>query len=98
MRCRELNQDFHTDSRLPWHQAEKPDLVFMDITMPNMNGMESLKEILAMDKKAQVVMISAAGQQKKIIEALKIGAERFITKPFEKEEVLSCMEAVMKSN
>ena len=76
----------------------KPDIVTMDITMPNMNGMESLKEILYMDKHAKVVMISAAGQQKKIIEALKIGAQKFITKPFEKEDVISCMDSLMKAN
>lgn len=75
----------------------KPDVVTMDITMPNMNGMESLKEILAMDKKAQVVMISAAGQQKKIIEAIKLGAKRFITKPFEEDDVVSCMESLLKA-
>lgn len=75
----------------------KPDIVTMDITMPNMNGMESLKEILVMDKKAQVVMISAAGQQKKIVEAIKLGAKRFITKPFEEEDVISCMDSLMKA-
>ncbi len=74
----------------------KPDVVTMDITMPNMNGMESLKEILAMDKNAKVVMISAAGQQKKIIEAIKLGAKRFITKPFEEEDVVSCMDSLLK--
>ena len=74
----------------------KPDIVTMDITMPNMNGMESLKEILVMDKKAQVVMISAAGQQKKIVEAIKLGAKRFITKPFEEDDVLSCMDSLLK--
>ena len=75
----------------------KPDVVTMDITMPNMNGMESLQEILAMDKKAQVVMISAAGQQKKIIEAIKMGAKRFITKPFEADDVISCMDSLLKA-
>ena len=75
----------------------KPDIVTMDITMPNMNGLESLKEILYMDKHAKVVMISAAGQQKKIIDAIKIGAKRFITKPFEGEDVISCMDSIMKT-
>ena len=75
----------------------KPDVVTMDITMPNMNGMESLQEILAMDKKAQIVMISAAGQQKKIIEAIKMGAKRFITKPFEADDVISCMDSLLKA-
>ena len=73
----------------------KPDVVTMDITMPNMNGIESLKEILAMDKKAQVMMISAAGQQKKIIQALKLGAKKFVTKPFEANEVISNIEGMM---
>ena len=75
----------------------KPDVVTMDITMPNMNGMESLKEILYMDRKANVVMISAAGQQKKIIEAIKLGAKRFITKPFDEEDVISCMDSLLKA-
>lgn len=75
----------------------KPDIVTMDITMPNMNGIESLEEILQMDRGAKVVMISAAGQQKKIIKALKIGALKFVTKPFEKDDVISCVEDVIKN-
>ena len=75
----------------------KPDVMTMDITMPNMNGIEAIREILSIDRSAKIVMISAAGQQKKIIEALKLGAQKFITKPFEKNEVISCIEAVVKS-
>lgn len=74
----------------------KPDILTLDITMPNMDGLESLREIKSLDRKAKVVMISAAGQQKKIIEALKIGAEKFITKPFEKDEVIAAIDAMMK--
>lgn len=75
----------------------KPDIITMDITMPNMNGIESIREILSIDRNAKIIMISAAGQQKKIIEALKLGAQRFITKPFEKNEVISCVEAIIKN-
>ena len=50
--------------------------------MPNMDGTEALKEIKAYDSNAKVIMITAAGQQHKVIEALKLGAKRFITKPF----------------
>ena len=75
----------------------KPDILTMDITMPNMDGIESLREIKSIDRNATIVMISAAGQQKKIIEAIKLGAEKFIAKPFEKEDVLSCMESLVKA-
>ena len=75
----------------------KPDVITMDITMPNMNGIEAIREILSIDRNAKIVMISAAGQQKKIVEALKIGAQKFITKPFEKSEVIACVEDIVKS-
>lgn len=74
----------------------KPDVLTLDITMPNMDGIESLREIMSLDRRAKIVMISAAGQQKKIVEALKLGAEKFITKPFEQDEVIECMDALVK--
>jgi len=74
----------------------KPDILTLDITMPNMDGIEALKEIMSLDRRAKVVMISAAGQQKKIIEALKLGAQKFVTKPFEQDEVIECVDAMMK--
>ena len=74
----------------------KPDILTLDITMPNMDGIEALREIMSLDRRAKVVMISAAGQQKKIIEALKIGAQKFVTKPFEQDEVVECVDAMMK--
>lgn len=73
-----------------------PSVVTMDITMPKMDGIAALKEIRAYDDKARVVMITAAGQQQKIIEALKLGAEKFITKPFEQGEVIATMQSLMK--
>ena len=73
-----------------------PEVVTMDITMPRMDGIAALEQIKACDSGAKVVMITAAGQQQKIIEALKLGAEKFITKPFESKEVLTVMGSVMK--
>lgn len=73
-----------------------PSVVTMDITMPKMDGIAALKEIKAYDNSARVVMITAAGQQQKIIEALKLGAERFITKPFEQGEVMTTMQLLIK--
>ena len=67
----------------------RPDIVTMDITMPVMNGLESLLLIKHEDENAKVVMITAAGQQQKVISALKIGAAKFVMKPFMKEEVLN---------
>ena len=74
----------------------KPDILTLDITMPNMDGIEALREIMSVDKKARVIMISAAGQQQKIIEALKIGAEKFITKPFEPNDVIANIDGMLK--
>ena len=74
----------------------KPDILTLDITMPNMDGIEALREIMAVDRKARVIMISAAGQQQKIIEALKIGAEKFITKPFEPNDVIANIDSMLK--
>jgi len=71
----------------------QPDIVTMDITMPVMDGIEALTQIKEYDERAKVIMVTAAGQQQKIIEALKIGADQFITKPFEREEVVKGLEA-----
>ena len=66
----------------------RPDIVTMDITMPVMNGLESLLLIKHEDENAKVVMITAAGQKDKMLQALKEGAAEFITKPFDKEDVI----------
>ncbi len=73
----------------------KPDLVTLDITMPKMDGLEALTKILDMDADAKVIMITAAGQQDKLIKALKVGAKRFINKPFNEEEVLKNVRDVL---
>ena len=68
------------------------DLVTMDITMPKLDGIGALKAIMAKDSAAKVVMITAAGQQSKVVEALKSGAKQFVTKPFDKDEVLKSIK------
>ena len=72
----------------------KPDLVTMDITMPEMDGIAAVKEIRAFDSSARVIMCSAMGQQAMVIEAIQAGAKDFIVKPFQPERVL---EAVSKA-
>ena len=71
-----------------------PDLVMMDITMPEMDGIQALKAIKAADASATVIMCSAMGQQAMVIESIQSGAKDFIVKPFDKDRVL---EAVKKA-
>ncbi|MCR4901545.1 MAG: response regulator [Butyrivibrio sp.] len=74
----------------------KPDIVTMDITMPVMDGIDSLKLIRKEDPNAKVVMITAAGQKEKMMEALKLGASEFITKPFNDDVVISTVNNLAK--
>ena len=73
----------------------RPDLVTMDITMPVMDGIESLSLIKHVDENAKVIMITAAGQKEKMVEALKRGADEFITKPFDEAEVLNAIKHIL---
>ncbi|MBE5965189.1 MAG: response regulator [Lachnospiraceae bacterium] len=73
-----------------------PEIVTMDITMPVLNGIEALDLIKLHDKDAKVVMVTAAGQQMKMMEALKKGAVDFVQKPFEPEKIISIIDKVAK--
>ena len=73
----------------------KPDLVLMDITMPEVDGIQALKLIKAEDGSAKVVMCSAMGQQAMVIEAIQSGAKDFIVKPFQAERVLEAVKKVI---
>jgi two-component system chemotaxis response regulator CheY len=75
----------------------RPDLVTMDITMPEMDGITALRQILATDSRARVVMCSAMGQQQMVIEAIKAGARDFIVKPFRAERVIEAVTKVINS-
>lgn len=73
----------------------KPDLVLMDITMPEMDGLQALKTIKGNDSGADVIMCSAMGQQAMVIEAIQAGAKDFIVKPFQAERVLEAVKKVI---
>lgn len=76
------------------YQELKPDLVTMDITMPEMDGITALKKIKAIDPSAKIIMCSAMGQQAMVIDAIQAGAKDFIVKPFQADRVI---EAVSKA-
>ena len=73
----------------------KPDLVLMDITMPEMDGIEALKKIKAGDPNAMVIMCSAMGQQAMVIESIQSGAKDFIVKPFQADRVIEAVKKVI---
>ena len=73
----------------------RPGLVLMDITMPEMTGLEALEEILKTDPEAKVIMCSAIGQQSMIIKSLEMAAMGFIVKPFEKNECEATIRSVI---
>jgi two-component system chemotaxis response regulator CheY len=69
-----------------------PDFLTLDITMPQMNGLDALRSILASHPEARVVIVSAVGQKRVVFEALELGAKDFIIKPFEPERVLKAIK------
>lgn len=73
-----------------------PDIVTLDITMPVLDGLGSLEKIMAYDNNAHVIMVTAAGQKNKMVDAIKLGANEFIQKPFEPEQILSVIENFSK--
>ncbi|MDR1700258.1 MAG: response regulator [Lachnoclostridium sp.] len=73
----------------------KPDLVLMDITMPEMDGIKALKKIKEIDASSNIIMCSAMGQQAMVIESIQSGAKDFIVKPFQAERVLEAVKKVI---
>ena len=72
-----------------------PDVMTLDITMPEKDGIEALREILAADPSAKVIMCSALGQESKVLESIKIGAKDFVVKPFQPERVLAAVSKAL---
>ncbi len=77
------------------YHIHKPDIITMDITMPDMDGIEAVKEIRLHDPKARIIMCSAMGQHKMILQAIAAGASDFIVKPFQDDRVLQSIANVL---
>ncbi|CDQ39911.1 MULTISPECIES: response regulator [Virgibacillus] len=77
------------------YQELRPDLVLMDITMPVMNGIDAIKAIMNMDENAIIIVCSAMGQQKVVVEAIESGARDFIMKPFDENRVIDTVNRVL---
>ncbi|MCL6515627.1 response regulator [Alicyclobacillus sp.] len=77
------------------YQELQPDLVTLDITMPEMDGIEALKRIRAVDPNARVIMCSAMGQQAMVIDAIQAGAKDFVVKPFQADRVIAAVKKVL---
>ncbi|MBS2772836.1 response regulator [Anoxybacillus rupiensis] len=92
--CEVVGEGENGKEAIELYQALKPDIVTLDITMPVMNGIEAIKTIKQIDPKAKVIMCSAMGQQKMVVEAIEAGAIDFIVKPFDESRV---MEAIARA-
>lgn len=77
------------------YQELSPDLITMDITMPEMNGVDSLKKLKQINENVKVIMCSAMGQQALVVEAIQAGAKDFIVKPFTSERIKEAIEKVL---
>lgn len=73
----------------------RPDVVLMDVTMPEMDGLAALKQIRAFDPNARVVMLTALGQESIVLEAIRAGAKDFVVKPFEAGRVLGAIQKII---
>ena len=73
---------------------KQPDILTLDITMPEMDGIEAVKEILKVSPKTKIIMVSAMGQQSMVIEAITAGASDFVVKPFEKSRFMQSIKNV----
>lgn len=75
----------------------KPDIMTLDITMPDMDGIRAVKEVMKESPNTKIIMVSAMGQQSMVIEAIKLGAKDFVVKPFEKSRVIQAIRNVIST-
>ena len=81
---------------LALYKKLKPDMVTMDLVMPEKGGIETIEDLLKVDPKAIIVVVSALGQEALVLEAAKKGAKDFIQKPFKTEQIIEVMERILK--
>lgn len=85
------------DDAINLYKELKPDLVTMDLVIPNTDGIKAIEEIMKIDKKAKIIVISAMGQELSIIEATEKGAKDYIKKPFKEEDIYRTIERFLKA-
>ena len=78
--------------------ASEPDVVLLDIAMPVMDGLTTLKKLRMLDRRVRVVMCSALGEQEMIVRAIQLGARDFVIKPFRPERVVSAISKVIQAD
>ena len=78
------------------YKEYKPDVVTMDITMPNLDGIDAVTQIMRIDPDANIIMVTAAGQKNNVVEAIKRGAVDFVQKPFEAETIVDVIKKAME--
>lgn len=104
MRLREILEPLYTvigeagdgDEAVRLYQELNPDFVTLDISMPGTNGMEALEQLRAYDSTAKIVIVSAVGQKRQVIDALQKGAADFVIKPFERDRVLKAVKRLFQ--
>lgn len=82
-------------SAIEQYKETKPDAVMLDVTMPNMDGLQTLVELKKIDPHAKIIMCSAMGQESMVIEAIKSGAQDFIVKPFQAERIIKALHKML---
>ena len=80
------------------YKSLRPDLVVLDITMPNMNGLEAMRRIFKIDPAARIIMCSALGQQHLIVDAIRSGVKDFIVKPFKSDRMLAAIQKALAAS
>lgn len=90
--CEKIIEADNGQQAVELYQANNPDIVFMDIVMPVLDGIEALRQIRSIDPQAHVVMVSSVGTKTNLMDALKVGAKDFIQKPYDKEQIAKIIE------